>query len=217
MKIALAFASLAAFTLPAAADPVPDEQVVGPGDTAPAPVVEVVPSAANPVEAENPCGHWRGWHQRPVRGRFALGFSKGHLGLDDDREATQKSLIARVALRRGWEIELEMAKMELDGDDTHSGGASLVRAFGKHGLRPYVIAGVGGGQIERADGGERHLRYAEVGAGLMLRGRRLAIGADVRRGARQVDEADAPMAKMTTADDDRERYVRGRILALVYF
>lgn len=54
----------------------------------------------------------------------------------------------------------------------------------------------------------------------MLRGRRLAIGVDVRRGVRRGALAGepAPVERMTTsAGDDHERYVRGRVLALVYF
>lgn len=59
-----------------------------------------------------------------------------------------------------------------------------------------------------------------AGVGLVLRGRRLAIGVDVRRGVRRGALAGepAPVERMTTsAGDDHERYVRGRVLALVYF
>jgi hypothetical protein len=99
-----------------------------------------------------------------------------------------------------------------------------VKSFGRRKLRPYAIAGVGGGEIQRATGTEDRLGYAEFGGGLMLKKRRFAIGADIRRGVRRIepDEA-APMpgtTRMTetpSAVDDRERYVRGRILALVYF
>src|SRR5687767_14780767 len=123
MKIALAtFAFLTALTLPAAAEdelgpaappseepvadvteaapPVEEPSQVAPPSATPV-VVVAAPAAAPPAAAENPCGHWRGKHR--MRGRLALGFSKGHLELDDEREAKQKSLIARVALRRGWE------------------------------------------------------------------------------------------------------------------
>ena len=62
----------------------------------------------------------------------------------------------------------------------------------------------------------------------MLKGRRLAIGVDVRRGVRRIDaaqaEADvAPAPEMTTpavvipSDDGRDRYTRARIMALVTF
>jgi hypothetical protein len=192
--------------------------------TPPATVAPVVVAATPQVDGD-PCGGGRWAKSRRMKGRFALGFSKGHLELDDERDAKQKSLLARVALRRGYEIELELSKMELGGDDTRTAGGSLLRAFGNRKLRPYVIAGAGGGRIERADGTEDHLRYAELGGGVMLRKKRLAIGVDFRRGVRHLEgeevanEPAMDVAGRVTApsDDDRERYVRGRILALVYF
>jgi hypothetical protein len=204
---------------------VPDESPVATQEVlAPPALVQAIPAAAPQVDGGSCGGSWHGRKHR-LRGRLALGFSKGHLELDDETDAKQKSLLARVVLRRGFELELEFSKMTLDGDKTRTAGGALVRSFGKRKLRPYVIAGAGGGRIDRADGAEDHLRYAELGGGLMLRKRRLAIGVDFRRGVRHTsaDEGAEPAMDVatktvtTTSDEGREHYVRGRILALVYF
>jgi len=193
-----------------------------PGEAPPgeAPYVEptVAAPAVQPV-AENPCAWHRAGGFRPS-GRFAIGIAHGHLTLDDDRDGSQKSLLARVALHHGMELELELAHAEIAGDDTRTAGGALLHVFGHHHLRPYVVVGAGGGRRERADGSESHLRYAELGGGLMLRKRHLAIGVDVRRGIRHVDDDSAPMdvsARMVTTDADHEHYMRGRVLAMVYF
>ena len=57
----------------------------------------------------------------------------------------------------------------------------------------------------------------------MLKGRRLAIGVDIRKGARRVDAQTASMPTLGTpavvmpTDDDRDHYVRGRVMAFVTF
>ena len=174
----------------------------------------------NPCASESPCGGWKG---RRMKGRLAIGFSKGHFERADDSEAKQKSFLARVSGRRGWELEFELSKLTLDGDNQRTSGLSLVKSFGRRKLRPYAIAGIGGGEIQRATGAEDRLGYAEFGGGLMLKKRRFAIGADIRRGVRHVEPDDAaPMAGTTRmaetpTAEDHERYVRGRILALFYF
>ena len=178
-------------------------------------------ASENPCATESPCGRWRA---RRMKGRLAIGFSKGHFERSDDSEARQKSILLRISGRRGWELEFELSKLTLDGDEQRTSGLSLVKSFGRRKLRPYVIAGIGAGEIQRATGAEDRLGYAELGGGLMLKKRRFAIGADVRRGVRRTepDEA-APMSEATRmaetpgAVDDREGYVRGRILALFYF
>jgi hypothetical protein len=203
-------------------DPATDEPVVDPA-LPEAPVASpaetpIAAPAAQPI-AENPCAWHRAGGSRPS-GRFAIGIAHGHLTLDDDRDGSQKSLLARVALHHGMEVELELAHAEIAGDDTRTAGGALLHVFGHHHLRPYVVVGAGGGRLERADGNESHLRYAELGGGLMLRKRHLAIGIDVRRGIRHVDDDSAPMdvsARMVATDADHEHYMRGRVLAMVYF
>ena len=161
-----------------------------------------------------------------MKGRLALGFAKSHVELADEREGKQKSVIGRVAFRRGFAVELELARATIGDDASKTFGGSLVKSFGKRRLQPYVLAGGGGGRLEYADGSDTRMRYAEYGAGLMLKGRRIGIGVDFRRGVRHVNEAPVAEpamdpARMTTLPaepaHDRERYTRGRVMALVHF
>ncbi|MBX3162436.1 MAG: hypothetical protein KF773_41105 [Deltaproteobacteria bacterium] len=169
--------------------------------------------------------------------RLALGFAKSRLDADDGGETEQKSLLARLAIRRGIELEVELAEMKLMGADARTAGVSVLRVFGRGVLHPYLIAGFGGGTIDtpvpRAD--DPRVHYAELGGGLMIRRRHLAIGADLRRGMRSIDNlyhpatttvppapATAGVPRMTTPPapeeaGDPDRYTRGRITVLFYF
>jgi hypothetical protein len=181
------------------------------------------PSTVAPQPAPAPENNWCDYHHaawnRPFQPRFALGVAHSHLG--GDLDGSERSLLARVLLRHGFEIEGEFAKTTLGDDTAKTGEAALVKTFGHHHLLPYVLAGAGGGKLDRADGTDPHLRFAEIGGGLMVRFRHLAIGADIRKGVRDVDSAPGVMdaaARMTTpGESDRDHYTRGRILALVYF
>ena len=214
----------------AAPAPVSADPWAPPGDEeaalAPPSAAPVVAAPAAAPEDDSWChrhGAWkRGrWDWRTYEPRFAIGYAKGHFDLRDvdDDEVTQKSLIGRFVLRHGFEIELELSKVEAGGDTTHTHGAALLKTFGHHHLRPYLVAGVGKGSIDHVDSGEQDLRYAEFGGGLMLRGRHLALGVDFRKGVRRL-EADAMVdaaARMSTSADDDEHYSRGRVMAFVYF
>jgi hypothetical protein len=174
------------------------------------------------AETADPCGGVRArWGKRRVS--LAIGLSRGHVEMDDDTEGTQRSLIARLTGRRGWAVELELSKLKLGDDDGRLAGGAIVKAFGRRKLAPYVLAGAGRGELDRADGSEQRLHFAEVGGGLMLRKRRLSIGIDLRRGARHIDADEAAVMDPAAgrrggaSDDDRERYTRGRIVALVHF
>jgi hypothetical protein len=174
------------------------------------------------AETADPCGGVRTrWGQRRVS--LALGLAHGRVELGDDTEGAQRSLVARLTGRRGWAVELELSKLRLGDDDGRLAGGAILKSFGRRKLAPYVIAGAGRGELELADGSEQRLRFAEVGGGLMLRKRRLSIGIDLRRGARHVDAGDAavmdPVAgrRGVASDGDRERYTRGRVVALVHF
>jgi hypothetical protein len=214
MKLVLSAALVALASSPALAD---DDDVAPPSSVDPAP-----PAAPAPPQNDWGChGSWR-WHHGGYASRFAIGIGHGHYEVTDGAdEGHQRSLLARIGLHHGFEVELEMARTELDGgDELHGGGAALVKSFGHRHLRPYVLAGVGGGRIEPDAGADTHFRYAELGGGLMLRGRHLALAVDLRHGVRKADAGDAmtTAARMTTpGDDTRERTTRGRILALVYF
>ncbi len=223
MRIWLALPLLLALPLTAHADdvaPAPTDDVApvgGPGTVAPASAPAPVAAPA-PVDGD-PCTAYRRWGHHP-RGWLSLGFSAGHVELGDDTDGHQTSVVARLTGRRGWSIELELARLSLDGGDTaKTAGASIVKTFGRHHVAPYVLAGVGGGRIDAADGSDSHVRFAELGGGLMLRGRRVSLGVDVRRGVRHVEDGDEMAARTTaaTTDDDRNHYVRGRILALINF
>jgi len=190
--------------------------VAAPGQTAPA--------APPPVENGWRCDTHRRWHRwsdSRQRRFFGVGLAKGKLALDDDQHGDQESLFFRAQSRRGWGLELEFARATIDENQARSIGGSLYKAFGKHALQPYVLAGGGRGHIEHTDGSDDRMRYFEAGGGLMLRGRHLAIGLDLRRGVRHVD-AELPTmtaARMstTTTSDDRDDYLRGRILAMFAF
>jgi len=195
------------------------------------------PGTVEPVAAPAPetdhysCAH--GWYQHGRRrGFLGIGFAKGHLDLDNDTEGRQKSLIIRAQGRRGFGLELEFARARLGAggiegdlhDTARTTGVSVYKAFGRRRLMPYVLAGGGRGTIDRATGGDDHMRYAEFGGGLMLKLRHFAIGVDVRRGVRRIDDHDivapamtAPAVVMPTGDDERARYVRGRVMALLTF
>src|SRR5882762_2110150 len=134
------------FTAHADDEPAPADPWAAPATDETAPVVaeaELAPPSAAPVVApvENHgwCHHggwnhgaWKhaGWSWRSHEPRFAIGYAKGHLELDDtDDKTTQKSLIGRVVLHRGFELELELAKIETGGDTTHTHGAALLKTF----------------------------------------------------------------------------------------
>ena len=198
------------------ADDVPEAPTAEPAPVVAAPAATPV---AAPAETDW-CGAHRYAHWHHHRGQLSIGFSKGHVETEDEVDGSQRSLVARLNGRRGWSIELELSKLSLDGGDSmKTGGASLVKAFGRHELAPYVIAGIGGGRYEFPGGGDQRVHFAEAGAGLMLRKKHFSIGADVRRGVRKLDGDDEVATRMTTPSDtdDRERYVRGRILALINF
>lgn len=197
-----------------------------PGSTPP--LAPAAPAPAQPELEADPCAWKWATHTRHRRGHLAFGIAKGHVELDDDSKGKQFSFVARATGRREFGVELEFARTNLGEDESaRSAGGALFKAFGKRKLAPYIIAGAGGGIIEAADGSEQRMRYAEAGGGLMLRKRRIAIGIDVRRGMRRLhtDETstvaeplmDTAAATITTPDGDRQRYVRGRIMALVQF
>jgi hypothetical protein len=218
MKLALSTALLALLSTPALADD--DSDVAPPSSVEPAPA-----PAPAPPPADYGCHHhgWGRWHHGPYASRFAIGVGGGHYELADDvDEGHTKSLFARIGLHHGFEIELEMAKTELDsGDDQHGGGAALVKTFGHRHFRPYLLAGFGGGRIEPDAGADQHFHYGELGYGLMLRGRHLALAFDMRHGVRKLDSDDdaaTAAARMTTPGaDEKQHTTRGRIMALVYF
>ena len=190
--------------------------IVAPGVT---PVA--APVTAAPMVDADPCAYKRAHWRHRMKGRLSIGFSKSHVELEDESEGKQKSFVVRLNGRRGWAIELELSKLSLDGGDTaRTGGVSIVKTFGRRKLAPYVLAGGGGGRYESVDGVEQRLGFGEVGAGVMLRGRRFSLGFDMRRGVRRFEDNDEmSIERMATPsdDDDRERYTRGRILALVTF
>jgi hypothetical protein len=230
-----ALALVTVFSGPASADdeplgpPLPPPQaevtVTTPGAT-----IVVTPPGVRPVappaeRADDPCV-WSRASSAPRKHRFAIGFAKSKLEQGDETDGKAKSILARVALRRKFEVELELSRATLGDDTARTFGGSLVRAFGSRKLQPYVLAGAGGGVLDRASGAEDRLRYAEFGGGLMLKKRRFAIGADVRGGVRRVEGADpvavpvdtAGAMSTPTADEwTKERYHRARILALFYF
>jgi hypothetical protein len=224
MHLTTALILIAATPLVAFADddpPPPMDETPAPAPAEAPPVVEAPPSTVAPQPAPQPETMWCDYHHaawhRPLHPRFAIGISHSHVG--GDLDGSQKSLLARVVLHHGFEIEAEFAKTTLGDDTQKTGEAALVKTFGHHHLLPYVLAGAGGGKLDRADGTDPHLRFAEIGGGVMLRLRHLAIGADIRKGVREVDSA-MPMdaARMTTpGESDHDHYTRGRILALVYF
>ena len=221
MKLALSAALLALASVPALADDDPPgyDDLAPPSSVDPAAAPQPPPPAPTPEQRWGCHGSWR-WHHGTYASRFAIGIGHGHYELDGD-EGHQKSLFARIGLHHGFEIELEMARTELDrGDQLRTGGAALVKTFGHRHFRPYLLAGAGGGRLEPASGDDTHLHYGELGFGLMLRGRHLGLALDMRRGVRGVeDDAMTTTAKMTqpTDEETREHYTRGRILALVYF
>jgi len=177
----------------------------------------VAPGSVEPVDDGYGChAHWA-WKSR-MKGRLSIGFSKSHVELGDDTEGHQKSFVARLNGRRGWSLEFELAKLSLDGGDTaKTGEASIVKTFGRHHVAPYLLAGIGGGRYQYADGTDQRVHFAEAGGGVMLRGRHFSVGLDVRRGRHFVDRDEMTIARSTTTSDDNDRYTRGRILALFTF
>jgi hypothetical protein len=166
-----------------------------------------------------------------IHDRFAIGLGAGHLHVADHGDGRQRSLLARVRVLRALEVELELSRADLDdGAEGRSAGAGLVHPLCPHRhVSPYVAVGAGGGVIETTSGLDAHQRYAELGGGLLLRGRRFALGLDARAGVRGVERDEptaatarlvAPAAVSTPAADDgseRSHYLRARVLALVYF
>ena len=208
------------------AEPPPSEAPYAEAPPSAAPIVTPAPAAA--PRDKHHCGthsRWshRRWSDSRKRGTLAVGLAKGHIGMGDDHGGSQESLFFRLQTRRGWGAELELARATIDdADKAKTVGGALYKAWGRRLFQPYIIAGLGRGTVERAYGGEDRLRYYEAGGGLLLRGRHLAIGIDIRKGVSHVD-ADAPMATSTaristpTPTEDRDDYVRGRVLAMFAF
>ena len=181
--------------------------------------------SAGPALAEHdegPCA-WSSYP--PPEHHVAIGFAKGHVEQADDTDGHQRALLARVVLRHGFELELELAKTTLGDDHARTAGGAVIKTLGYHRhFAPYLALGGGGGELERADGREPHLAYGELGGGLMLRGRHLALALDVRAGVRRI-EAEAIAVARTAADivatpepeAERDRYVRARLALLAYF
>src|SRR5262249_1927981 len=133
-RIALAAAIVVA-PLVARADGEPVDPALAPPSAVP---------ATPPAPESSWCAHshW-GWHDAaPYSSRVAIAISDGHGG-----DANEKSLLARAVLHHGFELELELAKAEQDGDTSKTAGATLIKTFGRHHLRPYVLAGAGGGKL----------------------------------------------------------------------
>ena len=201
-----------------------------------APVLEPPPEAGPPPDghaADQEATCWRG-HCGPDRQRrFAVGVAGGHIEFDEAGEGRQHAVLGRVMLRHGFAVELELARAEFEdeaGDDAgtaKTGGFAIEKFFCTHRrLNPYLAAGAGGGRLERTDGTESKLGYGELGGGLMLRGRRLALALDLRAGARRSEKAEVSAepvaaAMMSPSDDDddwkRERYHRARLMLLLQF
>jgi len=194
------------------------------------PAVARAQPGAEPAAAEQPTAEqsmcWRG-HCGPDRPRrFAVGIAGGHIDLDDAGEGHQHSILGRVMIAHGFAVELELARADLDDSGTaKTGGLAIDKFFLTHRrLNPYLAAGAGGGRLERADGSESHLGYGELGGGLLLRGRRLALALDLRAGVRRSEAAEATVAAaMTGPSDDeevdweRDRYHRARLMLLLQF
>jgi hypothetical protein len=188
-------------------------------------LVRAQPSAEQPAAEESMC--WRG-HCGPDRPRrVAVGIAGGHLDLDEAGEGHQHSILGRVMIVHGFAVELELSRAEMDDDSSaRTGGVALEKFFCTHRrLNPYLAIGAGGGRLERADGSDSRLGYGEIGGGLMLRGRRLALAIDLRAGARrsEVDAEAGVAAAMTGPSDDdgddwqRDRYHRARVMLLFQF
>lgn len=213
---------------PPAAPATVEVVMVAPGTRAPVTVAPSPDPCAGPVDAD-PCsarahGRSRWMHGSPRwrgRGHLTVGLTAGRIALEDDTDGKQRSLLARATGRRGWGIELELARATFGDDHARTIGGSLMKTFGQRHLAPYVLVGAGGGVLERESGTESQLRFREFGGGLLLRARRFAIGIDVRRGARTVETEVMPVmgaiSRTTEAPDDRESYTRARFLALVMF
>jgi hypothetical protein len=219
------------FAQPPADPPVADPAVADPDVAPPTDPALAAPGMTQPAAPAAPTDEyscaWR-WHHHAVRRRgfIGIGLAKGHVGLDDDTDGRQKALILRAQGRRGFGIELEFARAEIGDDHVRTAGGALYKAFGRRHLMPYVLVGGGRGEIERAGGGDDGVRYGEFGGGLMLKLRRFAIGVDVRKGVRRVEDRTpevmatfpgAPAVVTPPDDDERDRYVRGRVMALITF
>jgi len=190
-----------------------------------APPAAAPPAAEQPTAEQSMC--WHGGCGPDRARRFAVGIAGGHIDLDDAGEGHQHSIFGRVMIAHGFAVELELARAELDDEQTaKTGGFAIDKFFFTHRhLNPYIAAGAGGGRLERSDGSESKLGYGELGGGLLLRGRRLGLALDLRAGVRRSEAAEATVAAAMTgpsdSDDDddweRDRYHRARLMLLVQF
>lgn len=213
-------ALLAVLCLPAAAGAQPGADPVAEPASDPG-ADPVAPPPAAPEASMCARGHCG-----PVReARFALGIAGGHLAVEDGADGRQHSIVGRIAVGAGFAVELDLSRAELDGGrDARTAGVGLEKFLLRHRrLQPYLAVATGGGVIEQAGGGESRQGYAELGGGLLLRGRRLAVGVDLRAGVRRSEAADEPgvVAAMSAPAGDpewqRDRYHRARLLLLVQF
>jgi hypothetical protein len=201
-------ALIAVLSLPAAARAQPGDEPVAPPPAAP---------EASMCQRGD-CGP-------PREARFAVGIAGGYLEVDDGGEGRQHSLLGRIAIGAGFAVELELTRADLDeGGDARTAGVGLEKFLVRYRrIQPYLAVGTGGGVIELANGSESHQGYAELGGGLLLRGRRLALGLDARAGVRRSeapDEAGVVAAMSAPAEDSswrRDHYRRARLVLLVQF
>jgi Outer membrane protein beta-barrel domain len=166
--------------------------------------------------------------QSPRPPRLGLGVFGGSVAVREDDAAGEVGVIGRLRVWDFLQIELELARSELDdeaGSDNRIGGALLLQMAPYSAVSPYLLGGGGFGRAELDDGDLTADRpYGEVGVGLeWALARHLSLFGDVRLGLRKLDGDDQePVLRARTAvaedvGDDDDRFARARIGGLLYF
>lgn len=168
--------------------------------------------------------------ERPELPRFGIGLAAGGVAVEDSKESSDLSVLARFRLTPGLLIEGELGKQSYENDlrvDRRL-GASLVYEIGAYNkFAPYILAGLGAQQADVGGDFTTTQNFGEIGVGLRLAlSRNFHLLADIRAGSRNsVSDTGYPTEDVATrvigppsADsDESEEYTRARLAVMLYF
>jgi hypothetical protein len=168
---------------------------------------------------------------RPELPRFGIGLAAGGVAVEDSKESSDLSVLARFRLTPGLLIEGELGKQTYENDlrvDRRL-GASLVYEIGAYNrFAPYILAGLGAQQADVGGDFTTTQNFGEIGVGLRLAlSRNFHLLADIRAGSRNSvsedrtppmnDTASRVIGPPSSDSGESEEYTRARLAVMLYF
>ena len=160
---------------------------------------------------------------------FGIGVAAGGSNVDGRQDSSDLAALVRFRLTPGLLIEGELGRTEFDNNvrvDRRIGGSLVWEIGARNSWSPYILGG-GGVQQAEVDGSfSTTQEFGEIGVGLRWAlSRHLHLTADIRAGARKAIDSDQPERLSAAvravappiADDDTEKFTRGRLAAILYF